>query len=148
MDPATTGYGGGAMWPSGNYKNTNMAERMGGMSPRGFMMFPPGDPTMAGKAPVVGAAHKSWNDIPHATIPELSITQSTARTLLAGMTGSAVPQSWHAMFEFVQRFGGNEVVRVHTKFERELKTIWLVFGDMRGSEQPDSIVMSAATAMR
>lgn len=141
MDPATTGYGGGAMWPSGNYKNTNMAERMGGMSPRGFMMFPPGDPTMAGKAPVVGAAHKSWNDIPHATIPELSITQSTARTLLAGMTGSAVPQSWHAMFEFVQRFGGNEVVRVHTKFERELKTIWLVFGDMRGSEQPDSIVM-------
>ena len=141
MDPATTGYGGGAMWPSGNYKNTNMAERMGGMSPRGFMAFPPGDPTMAGKVPVVGAAHKSWNDIPHATIPELSITQSTARTLLAGMSGNVVPQSWHAMFEFVQRFGGNEVVRVHTKFERELKTIWLVFGDMRGSEQPDSIVM-------
>jgi N-acetylated-alpha-linked acidic dipeptidase len=141
MDPATTGYGGGAMWPSGNYKNTNMAERMGGMSPRGFMMFPPGDPTMAGKVPVVGAPHKSWNDIPHATIPELSITQSTARTLLAGMTGNVVPQSWHAMFEFVQRFGGNEIVRVHTKFERELKTIWLVFGEMRGSEQPDSIVM-------
>jgi N-acetylated-alpha-linked acidic dipeptidase len=141
MDPATTGYGGGAMWPSGNYKNTNMAERMGGMSPRGFMAFPPGDPTMAGKVPVVGAAHKSWDDIPHATIPELSITQSTARTLLAGMSGNVVPQSWHAMFEFVQRFGGNEVVRVHTKFERELKTIWLVFGDMRGSEQPDSIVM-------
>jgi N-acetylated-alpha-linked acidic dipeptidase len=141
MDPATTGYGGGAMWPSGNYKNTNMAERMGGMSPRGFMAFPPGDPTMAGKVPAVGAAHKSWNDIPHATIPELSITQSTARTLLAGMSGNVVPQSWHAMFEFVQRFGGNEVVRVHTRFERELKTIWLVFGDMRGSEQPDSIVM-------
>ncbi|HTA55251.1 MAG TPA: M28 family peptidase [Candidatus Acidoferrales bacterium] len=141
MDPATTGYGGGAMWPSGNYKNTNMAERMGGMSPRGFMAFPPGDPTMAGKVPAVGAAHKSWNDIPHATIPELSITQSTARTLLAGMSGNVVPQSWHAMFEFVQRLGGNEVVRVHTRFERELKTIWLVFGDMRGSEQPDSIVM-------
>ena len=141
MDPATTGYGGGAMWPSGNYKNTNMAERMGGMSPRGFMAFPPGDPTMAGKVPAVGAAHKSWNDIPHATIPELSITQSTARTLLAAMSGNVVPQSWHAMFEFVQRLGGNEVVRVHTRFERELKTIWLVFGDMRGSEQPDSIVM-------
>jgi N-acetylated-alpha-linked acidic dipeptidase len=141
MDPATTGYGGGAMWPNGNYKNTNMAERMSGMSPRGFMMFPPGDPTIAGKAPVVGAPHNSWNDIPHATIPELSITQSAARTLLAGLTGKVVPQSWHAMFEFVQRFGGNEVVRVHTKFERKLKTIWLVFGDMRGSEQPDSIVM-------
>ncbi len=141
MEPATTGYGGGAMWPSGNFKNTNMAERMGGMSPRGFMMFPPGDPTMGGKAPVVGVPHKNWNDIPHATIPELSITQNTARTLLAGMSGKVVPQSWHPMFEFVQHFGGNEVVRVRTKFERPLKTIWLVFGDMRGTSQPDSIVM-------
>jgi N-acetylated-alpha-linked acidic dipeptidase len=141
MEPGTTGYGGGAMWPNGNYKNANMAERMGGMSPRGFMMFPPGDPTMGGKAPVVGAPHKSWNDIPHATIPELSITQSTARTLLARLTGQVVPQTWHPMFEFVQHFGGNEIVRVHTKFERKVKTIWLVFGDMKGSAQPDSIVL-------
>jgi len=141
MDPATSGYGGGTMWPLGNYKNTNMAERMGGMSPRGFMMFPPGDPTIAGQAPLPGVAHKSWDQIPHATIPELSITQSTARTVLAGMSGKTVPQAWHPMFEFVQHFGGNEIVRVHTKFERKLKTIWLVFGDLRGGEQPDSIVM-------
>lgn len=141
MDPATTGYGGGAMWPDGNFKNPNMAERFGGMSPRGFMMFPPGDPTIAGKAPVGGAAHKSWDEIPHATIPELSVTQSTARTLLAALSGPVVPQSWHPMYEFVQHFGGNAIVRVHTRFERRLKTIWLVFGDMKGSEQPDSIVM-------
>ncbi len=141
MEPATSGYGGGAMWPSGNYKNTNMAERMSGLSPRGFLMFPPGDPTMPGHAPVVGAAHQSWSEIPHATIPELSITQSTARTLLAAMTGKVVPQSWHPMFEFVQHFGGNVIVREQTKLERRLKTIWLVFGDMKGSEQPDSIVM-------
>ncbi|MBV8067005.1 MAG: M28 family peptidase, partial [Candidatus Eremiobacteraeota bacterium] len=141
MEPATTGFGGGAMWPSGNFKNLNMAERMGGMSPRGFMMFPPGDPTSAGTAPLPGVPHKTWNEIPHATIPELSITQATARTLLAGLTGEVVPQTWHPMFEFVQHFGGNEVARVHTKFERRLKTIWLVFGDLRGSEQPDSIVM-------
>jgi hypothetical protein len=44
MEPGTTGYGGGAMWPNGNFKNTNMAERMSGMSPRGFMMFPPAIP--------------------------------------------------------------------------------------------------------
>lgn len=141
MEPATTGFGGGVTWPSGNYKNSNMAERMGGMSPRGFMQFPPGDPTSAGKAPLPGAPHKSWDQIPHATIPELSLTQATARTLLAGMTGEAVPQTWHPMFEFVQRFGGNEIVHVHTEFERKVKTIWLVFGDLRGSEQPDSIVM-------
>ena len=141
MDPATQGYGGGVMWPAGNFKNANMAERMSGLSPRSFMQFPPGDPTMDGHAPVMGAAHKSWNQIPHSTMPELSITQSTARALLVGMTGKAVPQSWHPMFAFVQRFGGNQIVRVHTKFERELKTIWLVFGDMKGSTNPDSIVM-------
>ncbi len=89
----------------------------------------------------MGAAHKSWDEIPHSTIPELSITQSTARTLTEGMTGQVVPQTWHPMFEFVQHFGGNVTVHVHTKFERQLKTIWLVFGDMRGTVQPDSIVM-------
>jgi N-acetylated-alpha-linked acidic dipeptidase len=141
MDPAVSGYGGGAMWPNGNFKNTNMAERMGGLSPRGFLSYPPGDPTSPGRAPVVGAPHLSWEQIPHATIPELSITQQTARTLLAGLDGKVVPQSWHPMFEFVQHFGGNEIVRVHVKFERELKKIWLVFGDMKGSEQPNSIVM-------
>ena len=141
MEPATTGYGGGAEWPSGNYKNLNMAERMGGMSPRGFMMFPPGDPTSAGIAPVPGAPHKSWNEIPHATIPELSITQNTARTLLAAMTGPVVPRTWHPMFEFVQHFGGNVTVREHAKFERELKTIWLVFGDIAGTQDPNSIVI-------
>jgi N-acetylated-alpha-linked acidic dipeptidase len=71
----------------------------------------------------------------------LSITQSTARTLLAGMTGQVVPQSWHPMFEFVVHFGGNERVRVATAFERKVKPIWLVFGDMKGTEHPDSIVM-------
>ncbi|HEV3090539.1 MAG TPA: M28 family peptidase [Candidatus Cybelea sp.] len=141
MEPATSGYGGGQMWPAGNYKNTNMAERMSGMSPRGFLVNPPGDPTLPGKAPLPGVPHESWNDIPHSTIPELSITQSTARTLLASLTGKVVPQTWHPMYEFVQHFGGNEIVRVHTKFERKVKTIWLVFGDMRGSEHPDSIVM-------
>lgn len=141
FEPGTTGFGGGAMWPAGNYKNLYMAERTGGISPRGFLMFPPGDPTSPGVAPLPGVAHKTWEQIPHSVIPELSITQSTARTLLADMTGAVVPQAWHPMFEFVQHFGGNVVVRVHTKFERKLKTIWLVFGDIRGSEDPDSIVM-------
>jgi N-acetylated-alpha-linked acidic dipeptidase len=141
MEPGTTGYGGGAMWPNGNYKNTHMAERFSGMSPRAGLLGAPGDPTIPGHAPVMGAPHKNWNDIPHATIPEISITQSTARTLLAGMTGQVVPQAWHPMFEFVTHFGGNQRVRMQTKYQRSVKPIWLVFGDMTGSEQPDSIVM-------
>ena len=105
------------------YKNVNMAERMSGLSPRGFMTFAPGDPTMGGKAPIVGVPHKSWNETPHSTIPELSITQHTARALMARMTGPVVPEMWHPMFEFVQHFGGNVIVRERARYERKLKKI-------------------------
>lgn len=140
-DPATTGYGGGAMWPNGNYKNPNMAERMGGPSPgKGtFTGGPPGDPTLPGQAPLEGVAHLPYAQQAHSTMPEMSITQSTARTLLADMTGAVTPSDWHPMFEFVQHVGGNQRVRV--KMTRHLTTIYNVFGEIKGSTQPDSIVM-------
>ncbi len=143
MDPATQGFGGGQTWPGGNYKNLNMAERMGGLEPGAgtFQGRAPGDPTLPGQAPVIGAAHLPYVAIAHSTIPEMSITQHIARTLLSGMNGTVVPQDWHPMFEFVQHIGGNERVHVHVKMTRHLTTIWNVFGDIRGSSDPGSIVM-------
>jgi len=143
MEPATTGYGGGAMWPNGNYKNTNMAERLSGPSPaKGtFSGAPPGDPTLPGQAPLPGIPHISYAQLPHSTMPEMSITQSVARALLAGMTGAVVPADWHAMYEFVQHVGGNQRVRVRVKMTRHLTTIYDVFGDLKGSLTPGSIVM-------
>ena len=142
MDPATQGYGGGATWPSGNYKNMNMAERMSGMAPGSFISSPPGDPTMPGKAPIVGAAHLPYDQIPHATIPELSVSMNIARQLLSGLKGPVEGTDWHPMFEFVQHVGdGSEKARVRTKFTRHLVTIYNVFGEIKGSTNPDSIVM-------
>lgn len=143
MDPATSGYGGGAMWPNGNYKNTNMAERMSGPSPAHstFQGAAPGDPTLPGHAPVMAATHLSYAKLAHATIPEMSITQSVARSLLAALGGKTVPQDWHPMFEFVQHVGGNERAHVVVKMTRHLTTIWNVFGDIKGSTMPNSIVM-------
>ncbi|MFN2450098.1 MAG: M28 family peptidase [Candidatus Baltobacteraceae bacterium] len=143
MDPATSGYGGGTMWPDGNYKNVHMAERMSGPTPgkSTFQGAPPGDFTLPGKAPLPGVAHRGYGSIPHAGIPEMSITQSVARTLLAGLGGKTVPQDWHPMFEFVQHAGGNERAHVVVKMTRHLTTIWNVFGDVKGSTTPDSIVM-------
>ncbi|HEV3154897.1 MAG TPA: M28 family peptidase [Candidatus Baltobacteraceae bacterium] len=142
MDPATQGYGGGTTWPAGNFKNMNMAERMGGMAPGSFTNNPPGDPTMPGKAPVVGAAHLPYDQVPHATIPELSITMRVARMLLSGLHGPVVGTDWHPMFEFVQHVGdGSEKVHVHTKFTRHLVTIYNVLGEIKGSTNPGSIVM-------
>lgn len=141
MDPATQGFGGGQIWPLGNYKNTNMAERMGGPAPESFASGPPGDPTLPGQAPVIGAAHLPYDKVPHATIPEMSITQRVARQLLAGMGGAVVPQDWHPMFEFVQHAGGNERVHVRVKMTRHLVTIWNVIGEIKGAQEPQSIVM-------
>ena len=139
-DPADDGYGRGETWPRGNYKNIDMAERTGGLvtsSPS----HAPGDPTTPGQAPVPGVKHLPWTSIPHSTIPELPITQRTARTLLAGMTGAVVPPEWHPLFEFVQHTGGNVRVHVAVQMSRHLVRIWNVFGDLRGSDDPSSIVM-------
>ena len=142
MDPATQGYGGGATWPNGNYKNMNMAERMGGPSPLGFVDAPPGDPTLPGQAPLVGVPHLPYDKVPHSTIPELSVPMSIARKLLAGLQGPVEGTDWHPMFEFVQHVGnGSERVHVHVKFTRHLVTIYNVLGEIKGSTNPDSIVM-------
>ncbi len=142
MDPATQGYGGGQTWPSGNYKNMNMAERMGGMAPGSFANAPPGDPTLPGKAPIVGVAHLPYDQVPHATIPELSITMAIARKLLAGLKGPVEGTDWHPMFEFVQHVGdGSEKAHVRVKFTRHLVTIYNVLGEIKGSTDPASIVM-------
>lgn len=142
MDPATQGYGGGQTWPQGNYKNMNMAERMLGMTPGSFISAPPGDPTLPGKAPLVGVPHLPYASLPHATIPELSITARVARQLLAGLQGPVVGTDWHPMFEFVQHAGnGSEKVHVHVKFTRHLTTIYNVIGEIKGSTDPQSIVM-------
>ncbi|HET9391907.1 MAG TPA: M28 family peptidase [Candidatus Rubrimentiphilum sp.] len=143
MDPGTTGYGGGQTWPNGNYKNTNMAERISGPSPlKGLSTgAPPGDPTLPGQAPLPGIPHIPYAQLPHSTMPEMSITQSTARALLSGMNGAVVPQDWHPMYEFVQHVGGNQRVHVHVKMTRHLTTIYNVFGDLKGSSMPNSIVM-------
>jgi N-acetylated-alpha-linked acidic dipeptidase len=45
------------------------------------------------------------------------------------------------MFEFVQHVGGNERAHVVVKMTRHLTTIWNVFGDIKGSQDPQSIVM-------
>lgn len=140
-DPAFDGFGRGVPWPNGNFKNSDMAERAGGLSPRNSRIAPPGDPTLPGQAPLPGVAHKPWSEVPHSTMPEIDITQRVARQLLAGMTGAVVPAEWHPLFEFTQRVGGNQRLHEMVTMTRHLTTIWNVFGEMQGAAKPQSIVM-------
>lgn len=141
-DPANDGFGRGQTWPHGNYKNIDMAERGGAPFPSASPTpLPPGDATLPGKAPLPGIAHNAWNSVPRPDIPELPITQRTARALLAAMSGPVAPPEWHPLFELVTHVGGNVRVNLAVKMQRKIVRIWNVIGEIRGSEQPDSIVM-------
>ncbi|MBD5653904.1 MAG: M28 family peptidase [Candidatus Eremiobacteraeota bacterium] len=140
-DPADDGVYGGDPWPLGNYKNNFMAERIGGPKPGIGALAPPGDPTLPGEAPVPGKPHLAWSQIAHADIPEINVTQAVARRLLAGMTGTVVPQDWHGGYEMVEHVGGNERVHLAVKMDRRVVTIWNVIGTLRGATKPDDVVM-------
>ena len=140
-DVADDGVYGGVSWPAGNWKNANMAERIGGPKPGVGAIAPPGDPTLPGEAPLPGKQHLTWEQIDHADIPEINVTQAVARKLLTGMTGTVVPEGWHDGFEMLERVGGNESLHLAVRMERRLTTIWDVIGTMRGATDPDHIVM-------
>jgi N-acetylated-alpha-linked acidic dipeptidase len=140
-DPMDDGVYGGETWPNGNWKNAYMTERIGGPKPGIGAIAPPGDPTLPGEAPFPGKKHLAWEQTQHADIPEMDVTQSVARTLLAGMTGPVVPHDWHGGFEMIERVGGNEKVHLAVKMERKLVTIWVVIGTMEGATKPHEFVM-------
>jgi len=139
-DPEDDGFVKGEMWPKGNYKNENMAERIGGPKPSS-PGDAPGDPTLPGQAPLPGVAHKSWDEIPHSTIPEMDVTQRVARQLLAAMDGPVVPDGWHGAFEMVEHVGGSERVRMVVKMDRRIVRIWDVFGMLQGATRPQEVVV-------
>ena len=141
QDPAEDGVYGGIAWPDGNWKNHFMAERIGGPKPGIGAIAPPGDPTLPGEAPIPGKPHLTWAQTDHADIPEMNVTQAVARTLLAGLTGTIVPEGWHDGFEMLERIGGNETVHLAVKMDRHLTRIYNVIGTMRGETKPNDIVM-------
>jgi N-acetylated-alpha-linked acidic dipeptidase len=140
QDAEDNGFTRGETWPKGNYKNEYMAERIGGPKPSS-PAAPPGDPTLPAQAPLPGVPHKSFEEIPHSTIPEMDVTQHVARELLARMTGPVVPDGWHGAFEMVEHVGGNERVHMVVRMQRKLVTIWDVFGTLKGTTKPDQTVV-------
>ncbi len=140
-DPATDGFGRGQTWPHGNYKNMDMAERGGAPAPQSSPALPPGDQTLPGQAPLPGIPHNAWTSVPRPDIPELPVTERTARALLAALRGPVAAPEWHPLFEMVTYVGGNVRAHLTVQMLRKVVRIWNVIGDIRGSDTPGSIVM-------
>jgi N-acetylated-alpha-linked acidic dipeptidase len=140
-DPRDDGVYHGDVWPLGNWKNSYMAERVGGPSPGFGAIRPPGDPTLPGEAPLVGKKHIPWTEAVPVPIAEMDVTQNVARQLLASMSGQAVPDGWHDGFEMVEHVGdGHATAHMVVKMERKVVKIWNVIGTYRGATKPDENV--------
>ena len=141
-DPSGDGYVKGEVWPRGNWKNEYMAERIGGPSPRFGSILPPGDPTLPGEAPLPGKKHADWQTAVPVSFPEMDVTQSVARQILATLDGPVVPDTWHDGFEMVEHVGGGGAgVHMIVKMERKLVTIWNVIGTLRGTSKANEVVV-------
>ena len=140
-DPRGDGFVKGEVWPKGPYKNEYMAERTGGPAPGFGAIKPPGDPTLPGEAPLPGKKHLDWQTAVPVPFPEMIVTQSVARQLLASLDGPAVPETWHDGFEMVEHVGGGGAsAHMVVRMERKVVTIWNVIGTLRGTTKPDEIV--------
>jgi N-acetylated-alpha-linked acidic dipeptidase len=141
-DPRNDGFVKGEVWPKGPYKNEYMAERTGGPRPGIASLRPPGDPTLPGEAPLPGKKHLDWQTAVPVPFPEMLVTQSVARQLLASLDGPVVPETWHDGFELVEHVGGGgATAHMAVKMERKLVTIWNVIGTLRGTTKPNEIVV-------
>jgi N-acetylated-alpha-linked acidic dipeptidase len=140
-DPRGDGFVKGEVWPIGPYKNEYMGERSGGPGPGFGAIKPPGDPTLPGEAPLPGKKHLDWQTAVPVPFPEMLVTQSVARQLLASLDGPVAPEAWHDGFELVEHVGGGgATAHMVVKMERKLVTIWNVIGTLRGATKPDEIV--------
>ncbi len=62
--------------------------------------------------------------------------------ILESLGGPEVPRAWRGAGAFTYRAGpGDVVVRLRVRTDNRIRPIWTVTGMIRGSEQPDDVVI-------
>jgi N-acetylated-alpha-linked acidic dipeptidase len=76
------------------------------------------------------------------TIISAPLSYDDARVILASLGGPEVPRGWRGAGAFTWRAGpGEAVVRLRVRTDNRIRPIWTVTGLIRGSEQPDHVVI-------
>jgi N-acetylated-alpha-linked acidic dipeptidase len=138
-DPADDGYGLGAAYPDGPTRPARGIQRGSAMD----MMLYPGDPLTPG----VGATANAKRLTPQTAgsivkIPAVPISYADAQVLLGAMGGPVAPKSFRGALPITYRLGGGTgPVHLAVKSSWDLKPVYDVIAEIKGSKWPDQWVV-------
>jgi N-acetylated-alpha-linked acidic dipeptidase len=138
-DPADVGAARGKVYPDGPWGPESQIER-GGIA---YDFLVPGDPLTPGWASVPGAPRVRRRDaVSLPAIVSAPLSFKDARVILESLGGPEVPREWRGAGAFTYRAGpGQTVVRLRVRIDDRVRPVWTVTGLIRGSEQPDNVVI-------
>ena len=107
-----------------------------------YDFFYPGDPETPGWPSLPGARRLPRGQLP--TIPRIvsvPISAATAHSLLTTLGGPPAPGRWGPAAMRSHVGPGSTPVRVKVRNDDAIRPVWTVTGVLRGSEEPDSVVI-------
>jgi N-acetylated-alpha-linked acidic dipeptidase len=138
-DPVDDGHGKGKVYPDGPWGPDSHIQR-GGIA---YDFIVPGDPLTPGWPSTPGAPRVAARDA--VSLPRIisaPLSYSDARVILESLGGPEVPRAWRGAGAFTRRAGsGQTVVRLRVRTDDRIRPVWTVTGIIRGSEQPDEVVI-------
>jgi N-acetylated-alpha-linked acidic dipeptidase len=138
-DPQEDGYRKGLTFPDGPYGPESHIQR-GALT---YDFIVPGDPLTPGWASVAGARRitsAEARSVP--TVIAVPLSWRDAKPLLEALTGPVAPAPWQGALPLTYRAGpGPATVRVNVAMDDSIRSIWVVEGRIRGSDEPDKYVV-------
>lgn len=138
-DPADDGYMKGDVYPRGPMRPPSAIQR-GSVQ---YLSLQPGDPSTPGYASTPRArrvARDRMQNLP--TIPSLPISYREAEKVLRRLGGARVPDEWQGGLPFAYHIGpGGAALEMQVEMDEGLRSIYNVFGRIRGTAEPERQVV-------
>ena len=138
-DPADDGYMKGDVYPQGPMRPPSAIQR-GSVQ---YLSLQPGDPSTPGYPSTPRAKRVSRDRMQTVPgIPSLPISYREAEKVLRLLGGARVPDEWQGGLPFAYHVGpGGAALEMQVELDEGLRSIFNVFGRIRGSEEPERQVI-------
>jgi N-acetylated-alpha-linked acidic dipeptidase len=138
-DPSGDGYSQGDVFPAGAFRPPDGVQRGSVMDDTLYT----GDPLTPGVGATKDAKRLALKDVQTLTkIPTLPLSYSDAQPLLAALEGPMAPEHWRGALPFPYHLGpGPAKVHLKVKSNWDLKPLYDVIAQIRGSDYPDEWVV-------